>query len=108
MILTIIIERFFMKTLFLSLIVASSVFAAEPEQEQNLGNWTETFQTAAGPIVHTPTQTQMGFMTTGKGIYLEGKSINNVPLTAPLDLKTNSTRAQFVEAMKKSGIYTGN
>ena len=97
-----------MKKLFLSLIVASSVFAAEPQQEQNLGNWTETFQTAAGPIEHTPTSTRMGFITAGTGVYMDSQSINGVPLTAPLDLKTNSTRAQFVEAMKKSGIYTGN
>ncbi len=96
-----------MKTLFLSLIVASSVFAAESEQGQNLGNWTETFQTAVGPIEHTPTSTKMGFITAGAGITMAGQSLNGVPLAAPLELKTNSTRIQFVEAMKKSGIYKG-
>ena len=97
-----------MKKLFLSLIVASSVFAAETPQEQQLGNWTETFQTKVGPVVHTPSSTQMGFITAGTGVYMASKSLNGVELAAPIDLKTNSTRAQFVEAMKKAGIYTGN
>lgn len=97
-----------MKKLFLSLIVASSVFAAESQQEQQLGNWTETFQTKVGPVVHTPSSTQLGFMKGGTSVCMDAKSFNGVPLTAPIDLKTNSTRAQFVEAMKKSGIYTGN
>ena len=49
----------------------------------------------------------MGFITAGAGITMAGQSLNGVPLAADLELKTNSTRIQFVEAMKKSGIYKG-
>lgn len=96
-----------MKKLLLSLILAGSVYAAEVP-EQNLGNWTETFQTAVGPIEHSPNRVTMGFISGGTGIKMTTASINGVALAAPLDLKTNSNRAQFVEAMKKTGIYTGN
>ncbi|MBX3457089.1 MAG: hypothetical protein KF820_01835 [Candidatus Paracaedibacteraceae bacterium] len=98
-----------MKKLFLSLIVASSVFAAEPQQEQQLGNWTETFQTAAGPIEHTPTSTRMGFISCGKSMKMSaGSNINGFVFPANLELTTNSTREQFVTALKAGKIYTGN
>lgn len=87
--------------------VLSTAFAAEIPTEQ-LGNWTETFNTKVGQIQHTPDSTQMGFITTGEGIKMNCPAINGVKLTAPLDLTTNSTRAQFVAAMKVAGIYTGN
>lgn len=98
-----------MKKLFLSLIIASSVFAAETPQEQQLGNWTETFQTLAGPVVHTPTATKMGFISAGKSLNMSaGSNINGFKFPANLELITNTTREQFVAALKAGKIYTGN
>lgn len=96
-----------MKKLLLSLILAGSVYAAEIP-EQNLGNWTETFQTTVGPINHTPTSVKMGFITAGAGIKMsQGSNLNGFIFPGNLVLNTNSTREQFVAALIAGKIYSG-
>lgn len=88
--------------------LATPLFAADVPTEQ-LGNWSEAFTTKVGTIRHEPTKTVLcELITGGKGVNINSPSFNGVPLLAPLNLSTNSTRAQFVAAMKAAGIYTGN
>ena len=57
-------------------------------------------------IEHTPEYTKMGFIQAGTGIsFSAGSSLNGYVYQKPLNLKTNSTRAEFIEDLKKSGLY---
>ncbi|HCU07063.1 MAG TPA: hypothetical protein DIC42_05755 [Holosporales bacterium] len=84
--------------------VASVASPAPAPATEIAGNWTEVFQTRVGPVTHTPTFVKLGFMQAGTGVQFDCASFNDVPLTAPLNLLTNSTRAAFVAAMQASGI----
>lgn len=96
-----------------ALIFSTAVFAAE---KQNLnpqpfkGNWTEKFSTNTplGEIVHTPTYVKVGFMQSGGEISLApSTNYMGYSLPATLHIKTDSTRNEFVEALKKAKIYNG-
>jgi len=76
----------------------------QPIEDSRLGQWTETFRTKVGNIVHEPTAIIMGGMRCGKEFNMQSKSWNGVTLKAPLILKVNSTREQFISAMRASGI----
>ena len=75
-----------------------------PLQDVFVGGWTEIFKTKAGDIMHTPTMIQMGGMTCGKGLNLNSNNFNGVPMLAPLILKTNSTREDFLAALVSSDL----
>lgn len=71
--------------------VSLGAFAASPK-----ANWTETFKLKGGNwVTHTPTYVSYNDMIKA-GKELE---INN------LDLKTDSTREEFVNALIRSGEY---
>ena len=101
-----------MPKIALAILVISSTFATEdashPKDEaavpKNLGQWTEKFQTKVGEVVHAPDRVSMGFMSAGTCLNMDAKLFNGVPLKSPLILEVNSTREQFIAAMKKSGI----
>ena len=72
----------------------------------DVGNWTETFKTRVGDIKHTPTFINLGgWMQAENRINMNSQSFNGVPLKAPLILEQNSTREDFIAAMKAAGIY---
>lgn len=71
---------------------------------KNEGNWTKTFQTKVGAILHTPTMIQLDGMTNGQGLNIYSRSLNGVPLHAPLVLETNSTESEFLAALRLSGL----
>lgn len=68
------------------------------------GNWTQVFHTKVGDILHAPNMIRWGYITSGKGISLHSKTVNGIPLLAPLVLNTDSTVEEFVEALRRSGI----
>lgn len=88
-----------------SALLMSQVCSMDIPQQEFRGNWTETFQTTIGPIIHTPDHVQYAYMTGGRGIRLATPSVNGVPLRDALDVQTNSTRNEFVEALMRAGIY---
>lgn len=71
-----------------------------------IGNWTETFSTKIGVIQHEPTYVKWGGMQCGS-LNLSSPVVNGVQLLAPLKLLSNTSRDEFVAALKLSGIYTG-
>ncbi|HLD95258.1 MAG TPA: hypothetical protein VI959_01265 [Alphaproteobacteria bacterium] len=80
--------------------------ASKTDTTEVLGNWTATFQTEVGAVVHTPSYIQCGFITTGNCLDMQTKSINGFPLTnGRLTLYQNSTKEQFIQALKDFGIY---
>ncbi|PIZ34029.1 MAG: hypothetical protein COY39_01140 [Alphaproteobacteria bacterium CG_4_10_14_0_8_um_filter_37_21] len=85
--------------------IEAEIKAAHSSVKGEDANWTESFQTKIGIILHTPCFVNLGgFMQAGTGINMDCKALNGVDLAGPLDLKTNSTRAEFVAAMKAAGI----
>ncbi len=68
------------------------------------GNWTRVFETKVGDILHTPTMTQWGGITSGRGLSFNGQTLNDIPLLAPLELETNSTPEEFLAALQRSGL----
>jgi hypothetical protein len=81
------------------------VFALDINEEEK-GNWTGSFRLVNGSMVeHTPQYTKMGFMQAGLGINLNSKSYNGCAMLQPLNLKTNSTRAEFIDSLKRSRLY---
>lgn len=84
---------------------APRVSQSEVEAKAVDYNWTEIFHTLAGPILHTPKFTQFMFMSSGKGLNLNTKVLNGITLHEPLELKTRSTREEFIAAIKKAGIW---
>lgn len=75
--------------------------------EEFKGNWSGSFTLKDGTeVVHTPTFTRMAFMTAGTGISIKARSFNGLSLSEHgIQLQTNSTRDEFVEALKRSGAY---
>jgi len=71
-----------------------------------VGNWTGMFETKVGQIVHTRENIVIqGCLTCGAGFFSgKGSSFNGYVFQEDLNLKTNSTRAVFVAAMKAAGI----
>lgn len=63
------------------------------------------FDTKVGLIEHTPTHTKLACMTAGKGINIEASTLNGFRIEGTLELKTESSRAEFIDAMKKAGVY---
>ena len=85
--------------------------ALQLDSEPFKGNWSEAFQTNTplGPIVHTPQATQLGFFSCGGNITMhQGSNFNGYVFQKTLSLKTNSTREEFVAALKAAGMYAGN
>lgn len=101
-----------MKTIRIFTIAAliGGAFASEIQPQNNLqnqefkGNWTHTFDTRVGPIIHTPTYVKFGGIQAGKGLHLNTSYINDFPLTAPLILNTDSTIEEFGNALVRSGL----
>jgi len=98
-----------MKNVIIGFLLSTFSLAQETEkQSDNPGNWTDTFQTLAGPIVHTPNFVRMGFMTVGEKLTMsKGSRINDFAFPADLTLRTDFTRDQFVTALTKGQIYSG-
>lgn len=70
-------------------------------------DWTETFDLKGGNWVqHTPDYVLFdGFLQAGKELNLSG-SFNGTEISpCGLHLKTDSTREEFVTALKCSGLY---
>lgn len=86
---------------------ASTCSASNDLKEEFKGNWSGQFRLLDGSIVtHEPDFTSLGFIRTGKGISMKAKSYNGLPLSDEgLQLKTDSTREEFIEALLKSGLY---
>ncbi len=68
--------------------------------------WTETFYLDYGHYVrHTPSYVTFDdIFTAGKGIYMHHTNINGFMIDN-LDIKTDSTREEFVEALSHVKIY---
>ncbi len=89
-----------------SAVVSTSVAVAE--QAPFKGNWTETFTLAGGNVVtHTPSSVILNrWMQGGQGINIYSPSLNGAPITpCGLCLKTDSTREEFIAALRCSGLY---
>ena len=74
------------------------------EKNTETENWTETFKTKVGYVIHTPSFVRLGGIQ-GRSLKLDTPRINDIILKAPVDLSVNLTREQFIESMKKSGIF---
>ncbi|WP_010299541.1 hypothetical protein [Candidatus Odyssella thessalonicensis] len=97
---------------FSGLLLSPHSFALEPIEKSEVvefkGNWTESFPTITplGNITHTPTAIKFGFLTVGKELHSsKGSSINGFVFPNTLELYTNSTREEFIAALKRAGIY---
>lgn len=82
------------------------------QRNQNFRDWTETFETNIGPVTHTPTTLLVGRSKNGT-ILMESNSkvenkysltIEGIVIPRGLVLEVNSSREQFIQAMKDSGI----
>jgi hypothetical protein len=82
----------------------------EQEETEFKGNWTASYKLKDGSIcVHTPQSTSMGGMMSGQGFSIQSKSYNGIPMSEEgLVLQTNSTQQEFIEALRKSGLYEGD
>lgn len=103
--------KYIIKTVLISLFAISTTMASEKvdnfttaKTQPNLKEWTETFQTKVGAVMHTPKSVSMGGMSAGTVLNLSSKVMNGVTLKAPIVLAVNSSREDFIEAMRKSGI----
>lgn len=83
-------------------LLATSVFAAKFK-----GNWTEKFELKDGHYAeHTPTYVSFdGWMKGGTGIHID--SVINGTKISNLHLETDSTREEFIAALKRSNMYKG-
>lgn len=93
-------------TAFALTTLTSSAFADNNAEFR--GNWTETFHLKGGHyIVHTPTYVLLdGNMKAGEGILIRARSFNGMPLgPCGLNVNTDSTREEFVAALRCSGLY---
>lgn len=70
------------------------------------GNWTETFQLKDGHYaVHTPEYVSLdGVFTAGTELDIDGTTINGTTIQR-LDIKVDSSREEFVAALKRSNLY---
>lgn len=70
------------------------------------GDWTEKFNLKKGHFaVHTPKYVALDNMfKSGKGIHLDGVNINGTVIKN-LNIETDSTRQEFVAALKRSNLY---
>lgn len=73
------------------------------EELAKIANWTKTFQTRIGPVLHTPERVIWGLMTCGS-LHLESRFVNEVELKAPLILKSKSSREEFLEGLRTAGV----
>ncbi len=107
----------FFKILAVSTLISTS-FAADVAPNAGVmqanpfrGNWMETFQTTTplGPVIHTPTHVSFGHMQVGRELRMSaGSNFNGYRLLADLILRTDSTREEFVQALQRARIYSGN
>lgn len=66
------------------------------------GNWTETFETPYGQLVHSPQGLSFGGLNVGTDIFIPaGKDYFGYKFQESLHLKTDSTKDEFVAAMNK-------
>ena len=89
---------------FVKALEASGLYDASALEARD---WTEMFTLKSGKeILHTPDKIElMGFMIVRESLDVEGDFFDGISLTGPLHLKVNSTREEFIEALKKSGLY---
>lgn len=99
------ITKIFATTAFIGASFAAEIQNQNVTQSQGFkGNWTQIFQTPAGPVLHTPTYVNFGGMQSGKCLNLNTKRINDTALVAPLVLYTDSTPEEFIAALVHSGL----
>lgn len=86
--------------------VSCSSFASSL-QEEFKGNWSGTFTLKDGSVVtHEPNRTSLGFMSSSQGISMKTKNYNRFPVSEEgIQLKTNSTKEEFIAALVASGLY---
>ena len=64
--------------------IEAEIKAAQSSVKGELANWTESFETKAGTVTHTPTFVNLGgCMQSAAGVHIGG-TFNGVPLTTPL------------------------
>jgi len=85
--------------------VAQLEDVAETEEPVVDYQWTETFSTKVGSVVHTPDRVSMGFISCGETLNFNCKVFNGVTMAGPLVLHVKSSREDFITAMRSSGIY---
>tara|TARA_A100000171_G_C2131975_1_gene147341 strand:- start:833 stop:1135 length:303 start_codon:yes stop_codon:yes gene_type:complete len=74
------------------------------ETDEFKGEWTATFTLKDGSqVIHTPKGIAMGGISAGKGIRMDASKFNSMRLKSPLDLKTNSTKEDFIASLKENG-----
>lgn len=103
-------------TLFSTTFAAELVPSGDTSQINAFkGNWTETFELPekVGAIIHTPTQLyfESAGMKMDVGTVLKvpaGTKWNKKKLPAELNLSTDLTRDEFVQALIKARIYGEN
>ena len=75
---------------------------ASPSAVPFKGNWTESFKLKNGEtITHTPQNVRMGSFTVGKGLTLKNSNFNGKIFN--IHVVTDSTREEFVAALKRDG-----
>ena len=83
--------------------VAASAMAVAPKAAFK-GNWSATFKTPAGDITHDSQRVSFGGMSSGKTMTLNTVYINGVQMKAPLIICVDSTKAEFENALRASGL----
>lgn len=99
-----------MKPFSILLLISFSVkvFAIASSVPEFKGNWAERFSLRSGGYIeHTEQYVNLdGFIFSGKEMHITGKSYNGIPMSScGLHLKTNSTREEFIEALRCSGLF---
>lgn len=93
-----------MKKSFLSIaLCATSCLASQPDKDDTVGNWTETYHFSNGSYIrHTPYDLEMDGVITPVGIRLKAPVSDSVFKPEELFLKPKMSRKEFEEILLKA------
>lgn len=77
--------------------------AVSEQDDPNIGNWTGSFQTRVGTLVHTPDRVSLGGISS-RNLNVNARSFNGVVLSAPLSVNASMSREQVEAALRASGV----
>lgn len=94
------------KVKFILSALALAFTASSAHAEDFKGNWTETFSLKDGHyVVHTPDYVSFdGLIRAGEALNLD--TILNGTRITNFHVKTDSTRDEFVQALRQSNLYS--
>lgn len=87
-----------------SLVTCFAAQASDQQEQEFRGNWTKSFALVDGSqVVHTPQNVRLGGMQC-RDLNMSMKQYNGYPVNAPLQLKTDSTEEEFLQALSATGL----